>query len=265
MILEDPPTDKETIATFISREVKDGELVVVGTNLPLPRAGVLLAQWTHAPNLTIMLGPYCCNLLDQEEVISFEYYNDSRYLKYAETILTEDEIIEDASKIDVFFVGGLQVDRYGNTNLIGIGKDHKRLKVRGPGSLAIATMSTEAKRIYIYAPRLESRVFVEECDFVSALGWKYRGLEREKLGFRGGGPKYVITSQCIMDFEPNTKLMRLRAILPSVEEASGVDHIRSNVGFDLIVPRKVGVLEPPDEEELRVLRTKVDPRGALRS
>jgi len=254
-------SDKELMAVFISRQIRDGEFVNVGTNLPIPRAGVLLAHFTRCPNLRLGVGGgVIANFLQQPRVESFEFIGDYRSYVAAEAFLPMD--FENLRRFDLFFVGGLQIDRYGNTNLIGIGKDYPRLRFRGPGTVGIASITTHARRYFIFSSAHNPRVFVERCEYVSSVGWNQGGADaRRKLGLPGGGPQFVITPLCVMDFEEETKRMRLKHVAPR----SSVEEIVKNTGFELIIPPNLEPLDPPTAAELAVLRVRVDPEGVLRS
>jgi glutaconate CoA-transferase subunit B len=161
----------------------------------------------------------------------------------------------------VFFIGGIQVDRFGNTNLIGIGPDYRHLKFRGPGSVGTPTLSTHVGRYYIVLNGHSPRLLVERCDYISAYGWGSGGADaRRKLGLPGGGPKYVVTPLCVMDFEEETRRMRLHSLHPGVTAAT----VRESTGFELVIPPSVPTTEPPTAEELSALRTRVDTAGRLR-
>lgn len=252
-------SDQEAMAVFISRHVQDGEYVSVGTNLPVPRAGVLLAHLHHAPNLILGTGDVLTNYVKGGHLGAFEFIADSRAAFSAEAIIAMD--FETLSRVDLFFVGGVQIDKYGNTNLIGIGKDYRRLKLRGPGGAGTASLTAHVKRYFICTNTHSPRIFVEECDFRSTVGWDKGGADaRKKLGLSGGGPEYVITPLCIMDFEEETKRMRLKHLAPH----STVDEVVRNTGFELIIPETIEPIEPPTPEELEILRTRIDIEGILR-
>jgi glutaconate CoA-transferase subunit B len=116
-------------------------------------------------------------------------------------------------------------------------------------------------RFHLVVKSHDPRIFVPRCDFVSAYGWGEGGADaRTKLGLPEGGPRYVVTPLCVMDFEEETKRMRLKSVHPGVS----IEQVVKSTGFELIVPRDVPETEPPDAEQLKVLRTRIDVRGALR-
>lgn len=251
-----PPSRREVAAVFISRQLRDDTVVVVGTGLPVPRAGVLLAHFTHAPNMSVLLGPYICSLGGFQRVLSFEFFADSRYSRYAEALMGIDEMMEADGLFDVFFVSGLQVDKHGNVNLIGVGPDYRALSLRGPGPVGIATLTTNSRRFIIYLERHDPRVLVDRCDYVTAMGWVRDGVSRRALGLRGG-PEFIITPLCIFSFEEGRA--RLRYLLPGVS----LEDVVRRTGFEFDHSGWEPV-EPPDEFELKTLRERVDPEGWLR-
>ena len=111
---------------------------------------------------------------------------------------------------------------------------------------------------FAYPPR----VFVERCDFVSTVGWGSGGADaRRRLGLPGGGPRYCITPLAILDFEEESKRLRLRSVHPGVRP----EEVLGRTGFPLIVPDRVDETPAPTREELAILRGRVDPHGLLRS
>lgn len=253
---------KELLACFISRDIEDGECVGVGANQPVPRAGVLLAHLHHGPNMLVYVSMTETNLFHEPVLESFESNTDWRAAQWAEYYRIHDVGFDDlkARRKWIFVVGGLQIDRYGNTNLVGIGKDYKRLKFRGPGLLGIATLTLYVKRYYIFTNTHDKKVFVDQCDYISCYGWGKGGDERQSLGLYGEGPRYCITPLCIMDFEEETKRMRLKSVHPGVS----VEQVIENTEFELFVPKEVPITPPPTGEEIQILRTRIDVDGALR-
>ncbi len=257
------PSVREIMATFVARDIADGEEIFVGTNLPVVRAGVLLAHLHHGPNMRVMLAHTRTNLYHVPVMEYFEMLTDWRAARWAEAYYTDHELVmyQKSRRDSVFFVGALQVDPYGNSNLVGIAGDGRRFRIRGPGAIATTTNSSHVQRFYLYVNEHSPRVFVERCDFVSTVGWGRGGGDaRRVLGLPGGGPKYCITPLAILDFEEPSKRLRLRSVHPGV----AVDRVVAGTGFPLVVPDRVPLTEPPTDEELAILRTRVDPRGSLR-
>jgi glutaconate CoA-transferase, subunit B len=261
--LDAPATVKETMAAVLARDLVDGEWVEVGANLPVPRAGVLLAHLTRGPNMTVMIAMTKANVLNEPVIEEFELITDQRAMRWAEAYYIHNDLVENMKfrRKGVFFAGALQIDGYGNSNLIGIGSDYRKLKFRGPGAIGVTNATVMNSRFHLVVNAHDKRIFVPKCDYVSAYGWGTGGEDaRTQLGLPGGGPRYVVTPLCVMDFEEETKRMRLKSMHAGVT----VDQVVANTGFDLVVPANVPQTEPPTASELRILRTRIDVRGALR-
>jgi len=261
----DPAKDfsrNELSAVFMSRLIQDGENLTVGAAMAVPRAAVLLAHLHHGPNMSVQYARTRTNLFDVPVLEPFQFLTDWRGSKWAESYYIHEEAYDAITKVtDCFFVGGLQIDQYGNSNLIGIGRDYDRLKFRGPGAVGTCTLSTMVKRYYIYLNHHNRRTLVEKCDFISAYGWGRGGPDaRTKWGLKGGGPELCLTPLGVFDFEPETKKMRLKYLHPGVT----VEEIIENTGFELIIPPEIPLTPPPTENELTILRQRVDPLGHLR-
>ena len=262
-ITSTPATTKEIMATVLARDLIDGEWVEVGANLPVPRAGVLLAHLMWGANMTVMIAMTKANVLNEPVIEEFELITDHRATRWAEAYYLHNDLVENMKfrKRGVFFAGALQIDPYGNSNLIGIGKDYKLLKFRGPGAIGVCNATVMNSRFHLVVNSHDLRIFVPQCDFVSALGWGSGGKDaRTKLGLPGGGPRYVVTPLCVMDFEDDSKRMRLKSVHPGVS----VDEVKKNTGFELLIPPSVPTTELPSSEQLTLLRTRIDVQGALR-
>lgn len=261
--LSEKATVKEIMATVLARDLVDGEWVEVGANLPVPRAGVLLAHLTRGPNMTVMIAMTKANVQSEPVIEEFELITDQRAMRWAEAYYIHNDLVENMKfrRKGVFFAGALQIDPYGNSNLIGIGSDYKKLKFRGPGAIGVCNATVMNSRFHLVLNSHDKRILVPKCDFISAFGWGSGGDDaRTKIGLPGGGPKYVVTPLCVMDFEEGSKRMRLKSVHPGVS----VEDVVTNTGFEIIIPQAVPQTEAPSKEELQVLRERIDVRGALR-
>jgi glutaconate CoA-transferase subunit B len=261
--LSEKATVKEIMATVLARDLVDGEWVEVGANLPVPRAGVLLAHLTRGPNMTVMIAMTKANVQSEPIIEEFELITDQRAMRWAEAYYIHNDLVENMKfrRKGVFFAGALQIDPYGNSNLIGIGSDYKKLKFRGPGAIGVCNATVMNSRFHLVLNSHDKRILVPKCDFISAFGWGSGGDDaRTKIGLPGGGPKYVVTPLCVMDFEEGSKRMRLKSVHPGVS----VEDVVTNTGFEIIIPKIVPQTEAPSNEELKVLRERIDVRGALR-
>lgn len=252
-------TVKELLACTMARDLENGLGVPVGANLPVPRAAVLLAHLLHGPDMLVLLSWTRANLIDVPELRPFEFITDWRAAQWGESYWAHDDGFLNMKRRAnwIFFVGGLQIDQFGNSNLFGIGDDPKRMKFRGPGGVGTGNMAAFTNRYYLFTLTHSKRIFVPKVDFISALGWGDGPGTRERLHIPGGGPRYCFTPLCVMDFEPETKRMRLKSVHPGVT----VDEVVENTGFELVVEGEVPETPVPGEEKLRLIRD-LDPHGA---
>lgn len=257
-------TDREVMAAVIAHDIIDGEWVEVGANLPVPRAGALLAHLTHGPNLTVMIAMTKAYLRNEPVIEEFEYITDVRAMRWAEAFYPHDWLLlaQRFRRNGVFYAGGLQVDCHGNSNLIGIGSDPRKLTFRGPGPIGTCNATAQSGRWHLVVNSHDVRTLVEKCDYVSALGYGdgSAGL-RESLGLENRGPTSIITPLCVFDFPAETRRARLASVHPGVDVAT----VRERTGFAFDVIDDLSVTTGPTAEELHLLRTRIDTQGALRS
>jgi len=245
-------TTLELMAVCGSKQIKNGEVVFIGTGLPLIAA--MLAKKTHAPGARIV---YEAGFIDSNAIDIALSIADSRlgYRASAAIGLIETlGLMLQGGHVDVGFVGAAQIDEYGNINTTYIGSFEKPT-VRLPGSGGGNDIVSSAKRIVIIMTH-EKRKMVKKLDYLTSPGFLDGPGAREKAGLRGGGPSLVVTNLCQMDFEPKTKKIRLATVHPGVS----VQQVLENTSFDLIVPKDVPTTELPTHEELVLLR-EIDPHG----
>lgn len=162
-------------------------------------------------------------------------------------------------RIDVAFLGGAQIDRYGNLNTTVIG-DYAHPKVRLPGSGGACEIAIHARQVFIIM-RLSRRSFVERLDFLTSPGHLGGAGEREHLGMPGRGPQVVVTDKSVFRFDPDSGEMVLVSLHPGVR----LEDVRAEMGWDPRVSPDLTETEPPTPEELRLLREELDPLGVYRS
>jgi glutaconate CoA-transferase, subunit B len=252
-----PGTDEYSMAELMTVEMSrnlaalDGKHGGVGMDSQIPASAIRLAQLTVAPSLTFFCA-YTVNPTSDRmpSIGSWSPYG-------AEDLITmTDDVVSLGLRGRGWgfgFNGGIQVDKYGNLNMLGIGPIDD-LKVRGPGAIGLAWTATfECGFIYMY--HHARRSFVEKVDYVSGPGFLDGGQSRWKIikPF-SKGPQLVYTPICTMDFEKPSQRMRLRSVNPGYT----VEDVVANTGFDLVIPEKVPTTKPPTLEELTVLRSCVD-------
>jgi acyl CoA:acetate/3-ketoacid CoA transferase beta subunit len=235
-----------------SRQINNGEVVFVGTGLPMIAS--LLAKRTHAPRAKIVFESGFIDSNAKDLALSIA---DSRLgwrASAAIGLLETLGLMVQGGHVDVGFVGAAQIDGYGNINTTYIGSFEKPA-VRLPGSGGGNDMISSAKRIVVIMPH-EKRKMVNKLDYLTSPGFLDGPGARERAGLIGGGPSLVVTNLCQMDFDPKTKRIRLATVHPGIT----VDRIVENTGFDLTIPVRVPTTEFPTREELDLLRA-IDATG----
>lgn len=243
-------TASELLAVMSGRILKDGQIVFAGVGIPLLAA--TLAQGVHAPGLTILfeggvIGPF---------VVPGELppsTNEQRCTRRANMVLpiTDVLLLLQRGYIDVGFMGGAQIDRYGNLNSSFIG-DPDKPDIRLPGTGGGNDISSLTQMIV--AMKHEKRRFVEKVDYITSPGFIDGGSSRADSGLIAGGMYRVVTDLAILSFDPQTKEMQVEALHPGVEP----EEVRDNTGFDIAIAAHVARTEPPQKDELAVLRN-LDP------
>lgn len=235
-----------------ARSLEDGSTVGVGTGAPC--AAAMLAQMTHAPNLVIMFEAGGISPLLPTMPISV---GDSRTFYKAIMASSMCEIMETCQRgmVDYTFLGGAQIDMYGNLNSTCIGCWNTP-KVRFPGSGGANDFASFCWKVMVITPQ-DKRRFVEKVDFITTPGYLDGPGAREKAGLpRGTGPHRVITNMAVMGYDEETKRMRVE----SVHHGYTFEDVQENAGFELLKAREIVETPTPTKEELEILRTKVDPK-----
>jgi len=242
----------ELMIAVASRFLEDGATVVVGTGAPC--AAAMLAQRLSAPHLMIMFEAGGIGPILPTMPISV---GDSRTYHRGLVASSMAEIMEHCQRgfIDYTFLGGAQIDMYGNINSTLIGPDPQRPKVRFPGSGGandLASLCWRTMMITVQDPRR----FTPRLDFVTTPGYLDGPGAREAAGLPPGtGPYKVITDLAVIGFDTDTKRMRVESLHPGVTRR----RVEEATGFELLWPPDVPETEPPTSEELTVLREEVDP------
>ncbi len=161
-------------------------------------------------------------------------------------------------RVEVAFLGGAQIDRYGNLNTTVIG-DYTHPKVRLPGSGGACEIAIHARQVFIIM-RLSRRSFVERLDFLTSPGHLGSAEERGRLGMPGRGPQVVVTDRCVFRFDPTSGEMVVVSLHPGVR----LEEVQGEMGWAPCVSPDLRETEPPTPEELRLLREELDPQGIYR-
>lgn len=249
---ENACTRMELMIAVAARYLEDGSTVVVGTGAPC--AAAMLAQRTSAPDLMIMFEAGGIGPILPTMPISV---GDSRTFHRGLVASSMCEIMEHCQRgmIDYTFLGGAQIDMYGNINSTMIGRDHARPGVRFPGSGGANDLASLAWRTMMITVQ-DARRFTPRLDFVTTPGYLTGPGQREYVGLPvGAGPYKVITDLGVIGFDLETGRMRVESLHPGVTRSL----VEERTGFALIWPQDVATTAPPTGEELRVLREEVDP------
>jgi len=240
------------MAAVAARELRDGEVVFVG--IGLPNLACNLARATHAPNLVLIYESGAVGASPSRLPVSI---GDPALVTGSLMVCGMADVFQlflQNGRIEVGFLGGAQVDRYGNINTTVIGS-YERPAVRLPGSGGAAEIAVHARRTLIVA-KLNPRAFPEQVDFVTSPGQGRGGRGRRELGMPGAGPVKVITDKGVLEADAATGEMVLAALYPDVT----ADDLQAGVGWPLARRERLGAVTPPTETELRVLREVLDPR-----
>jgi glutaconate CoA-transferase subunit B len=241
----------ELVTVMSARALEDGKIVFGGAGIPL--LACILAQKTHAPKLTILfeggvIGPHV------EAGKLPPSTNEQRCARRANMLLsiTDVLLLQQRGYVDYGFLGGAQIDRFGNLNSSFIGNPEKP-KVRLPGTGGANDIASLASKVLV-AMHHERKRFVEKVDFVTTPGYLQGGDSRQETGLTIGGVYQVITHLGIFGFDEESRSMRIEAL----HRGASMAEVRERTGFELIVPDDIGETQAPTEEELRILR-ELDP------
>jgi len=238
-----------------SRELQDGQLVFAG--LGIPQLAAHLAQYTHAPHIRILnevglVDPHLIEL-GVGNADPKHWYRSAVFSSFVDIVGTTLQ----RGLVDVGFLGALEVDEYGNNNASQVLRDDGGLRRFGGGGGANDIASNA--RYTIIITRHERRKLVEAERLVhnTSPGFLTGGDARQRAGLRGGGPKRVLTDKAVFGFDEQTHRMQLVSIHPGVSH----DELRDATGFELDIPASLPTTPPPSDEEVRLIREELDPKG----
>ncbi len=240
----------EIMVTASSRLLADGEVTFVG--IGLPNLACNLARRLHAPNLVLIYESGAVGATPERLPISI---GDPALVTDSLSICSMYDIFCNylqGGRIDVGFLQGAQIDRYGNINTTVVG-DYATPKVRLPGSGGACEIAILAKKVLVMAPQ-SKRSFPEKVDFVTSPGFLDGPGRREAFGMPGGGPAAVITNLGCYEFVEGE--MTLVALHPGCT----VDEVRANIGWDVRIADTLAETPAPTDEELRIIRDELDPQ-----
>jgi glutaconate CoA-transferase, subunit B len=239
-------TASELLAVMSARLLRDGQVVFAGVGIPLLAA--TLAQRLHAPGLTILFEGGTIGAFVEPGKLP-PSTNEQRCTHRANMVLgsTDVLLLLQRGYVDIGFMGGAQIDRYGNLNSSFIGDpQHPASRLPGTGGGNDIASLTQM----IVAMKHEKRRFVKSVDFVTSPGFLRGDSSRADAGLIAGGMYRVVTDLGMLGFDERSKRMKLLALHPGVT----LDEVQQNTGFELLIASELPVTDPPTENELAVLR-----------
>lgn len=239
-------TPAEMMTVAAARALSNDDICFVG--IGLPSAACNLARLTHAPRLTLV---YESGTIETRPAVLPLSIGDGELFETALTTVSVPEMFKywlQGGRITVGFLGGAQVDRYGNLNSTVVG-DYARPKVRLPGSGGATEISTSCGRVYIVM-RHGARSFVDRLDFVTSLGHGPTGRERRDLGITTEGPTLIVTDLCTMVTDAETKEFEVATLHPGVSR----ERVTEGTGWPVRFAARLDETPPPMADELAALR-----------
>ena len=236
----------EMMTVAAARALANDDVCFVG--IGLPSAACNLARLTHAPRLRLV---YESGTIETRPTVLPLSIGDGELCDTALTTVSVPEMFGywlQGGRITVGFLGGAQVDRYGNLNSTVIG-DYARPKVRLPGGGGAPEIATGCQKIFIVM-RHSPRAFVEKLSFVTSLGHGLTGRERQAFGLSTAGPVLLVSDLCTMRPHPETNEFQVTSLHPGVTRET----VTSQTGWPLQFAATVVETSPPTADELSVLR-----------
>ena len=218
----EPYAREELLACCIARLIGDARHVAVGAASPIPATGAFFSKVSNNGKLRIsLLHKRTGNPFTEGSRELFDLAGQGR--------------------IDLFFLGGAQIDGEANINLVqAAGK-------RFPGSFGSAFMYFAAGRTILFREEHSKRVLVPKVDFVSAPGWSPPEVRRR------GGPQALLTGKALFVWQPDRRRFRLQ----SVHLGHSAAEIRESTGFDYDGHSNQEQTPIPAQDELALLRGTV--------
>lgn len=240
---------QELMVCQAARQLRNGEVVFVG--IGLPNLACNLARRLYAPQLVLIYESGAVGAAPKRLPISI---GDPSLVTNSLGVFSMFDVFSfflQGGLIDVGFLQGVQVDRFGNLNTTVIG-DYQHPKVRLPGSGGACEIAVLAKRVFVIAPQ-SKRSFPERVDFITSPGFVDGPEGRRKRGLPGGGPVMVLTNLGCYAFSDG------EMVLTSLHPGCTVEQVRENTGWDVRISPQLTTTEAPNDEELRIIREDLDP------
>ncbi len=242
----------ELMIVNAARLLKDGDVVFVGVGQP--NLACNLAKRTHAPNLVMIYEAGVIGAEPQRLPLSI---GDPTLVSGSLSVVSMYDIFTNylqRGNVDVGFMGGAQIDKYGNINATVIG-EYEHPKVRLPGSGGSQEIAAWANRCYIMTPH-QKRRFPEKVEFMTSAGYINGGSDRKDRGLRGKGMLGVVTDIGFMEPDESGEM-----ILMALHPGKTVEEAKANTGWDLKVSESLATTKAITQKELKILHEQLDPTG----
>jgi len=243
-------TPNELMVCQAARQLRDREVVFVG--IGLPNLACNLARRLHAPGLVLIYESGAVGAAPERLPISI---GDPSLVTNSLSVCSMFDIFSyylQGGLIDVGFLQGAQIDRFGNLNTTVVG-DYARPSVRLPGSGGACEIAILAKRVLVIAPQ-SKRSFTDRVDFITSPGFVDGPETRASLGMPGDGPRMVITNLGCYEFTDGEMM------LTSLHPGCTLEQVQNNTGWDIRVSSDLRTTDEPTREELRIIREELDPK-----
>ena len=246
----------ELMCVALTREIEDGDVIVLGSFTPLAYASYILAKITHAPNSTLLayaavdFRPFQLSFVRAES-------SAIRGAALMWTMLEDLNSVHLKGRGDVEAISSIQADQYGNINLSAIG-DYESPKLRGPGGAGAPEVIKMHRKMIGYFPNHSKMTFVPKVDVITGTRYLIGAEERIKAGYRPGPIRYI-TNLAVISKEEKDRPFKIESLHPGVT----ADNVVENTGFELEIPKDIPETEKPTAEQVRLLREDVDPYGTM--
>lgn len=242
-------TANELMVSQAARQLQNGEVVFVG--IGLPNMACNLARRLQAPDLILVYESGAVGARPDRLPISI---GDPALVTNSLSVCSMFDIFSyylQGGLIDVGFLQGAQIDRFGNLNTTVIG-DYFHPSVRLPGSGGACEIAILARRVLVVAPQ-NKRSFPEKVDFITSPGFVDGAQTRSRLKMPGQGPAMIITDLGCYEFQQG------EMTLTSLHPGSSIEQVRDSTGWPIRIAAELKTTDPPGVEELRIIREELDP------
>ncbi len=246
-------TTNALMAVAASKILEDKQNVVVG--LGLPQVATQLAQHTHAPNINIIYEIGVINPQAEDTGVGIAdprlWYGAEYFHGFMGTL---GEVLQKGN-VDVGFLGGLQVDKYGNLNSTHVNLENGGIR-HFTGSGGAADIASYSKNIMVIMKH-QKRKIVDTVDYITSVGYLEGYDSREEAGLPPCKKMNIITNMCVFKFDEESKMLKIDTIHPGITP----EEVIENTGCGVIIPDDLKVTDEPTVEEIELLNTKIDPDG----